>query len=165
MRFEDLNWMDVESYLKSDDRLMLVVGACEEHGYLSLLTDIKIPLALADAASERTHVLVAVGDGVGLAMLVCVAVGGTGVAVAGWNDGAHAVSRTNAAIRARAYGFIRCALCSHPLAGGVVGLSQVKPASMMHRSHRSPLGVLAKRTTPQLGLGESQGSAISLPFH
>lgn len=59
MRFEDLNWMDVENYLKSDDRLMLVVGACEEHGYLSLLTDIKIPLALADAASERTHVLVA----------------------------------------------------------------------------------------------------------
>jgi len=59
MRFEDLNWMDVENYLKSDDRLMLVVGACEEHGYLSLLTDIKIPLALADTASERTHVLVA----------------------------------------------------------------------------------------------------------
>ena len=59
MRFEDLNWMDVENYLKSDDRLILVVGACEEHGYLSLLTDIKIPLALADAASKRTHVLVA----------------------------------------------------------------------------------------------------------
>jgi hypothetical protein len=34
MRFEDLNWMDVENYLKTDDRLMLVVGACEEHGYL-----------------------------------------------------------------------------------------------------------------------------------
>ncbi len=59
MRFEDLNWMDVEGYLKTDDRLMLVAGACEEHGYLSLLTDIKIPLALADAASERTRVLVA----------------------------------------------------------------------------------------------------------
>ena len=59
MRFEDLNWMDVENHLKTDDRLMLVVGACEEHGYLSLLTDIKIPLALADAASKRTHVLVA----------------------------------------------------------------------------------------------------------
>lgn len=59
MRFEDLNWMDVESYLKDDDRLMLVIGACEQHGYLSLLTDIKIPLALADAASEQTGVLVA----------------------------------------------------------------------------------------------------------
>lgn len=59
MRFEDLNWMDVENYLKRDDRLMLVIGACEEHGYLSLLTDVKIPLAMATAASERTGVLVA----------------------------------------------------------------------------------------------------------
>lgn len=59
MRLEDLNWMDVENYLKTDDRLMLIVGACEEHGYLSLLTDIKIPQALADAASEQTGVLVA----------------------------------------------------------------------------------------------------------
>ena len=59
MRFEDLNWMDVESYLKNDDRLLIVIGACEEHGYLSLLTDIKIPLALATAASQQTHVLIA----------------------------------------------------------------------------------------------------------
>jgi creatinine amidohydrolase len=59
MRLEELNWFDVETYLKSEDRLMLVLGACEQHGYLSLLTDVKIPLALADAASERTGVLVA----------------------------------------------------------------------------------------------------------
>ena len=59
MRIEDLNWMDVEEYLKRDDRLMLVIGACEQHGYLSLLSDVKIPLALADAASQRTGVLVA----------------------------------------------------------------------------------------------------------
>jgi creatinine amidohydrolase len=59
MRIEELNWMDVEEYLERDDRLMLVIGACEQHGYLSLLTDIKIPLALADAASARTGVLVA----------------------------------------------------------------------------------------------------------
>jgi creatinine amidohydrolase len=59
MLLEDLNWMDVESYLKTDDRLMLVTGACEQHGYLSLLTDSKIPLALATAASQRTNVLVA----------------------------------------------------------------------------------------------------------
>ena len=59
MRFEDLNWMDVENYLKTDDRLLLVLGACEEHGYLSLLTDIRIPLAMATAASEKTGVLVA----------------------------------------------------------------------------------------------------------
>lgn len=58
MRFEDLNWMDVERYLAQDDRLMLVLGACEQHGYLSLLTDARIPLALADAASRETGVLV-----------------------------------------------------------------------------------------------------------
>lgn len=59
MRLEDLNWMDVERYLEQDDRLILVLGACEQHGYLSLLTDIKIPLALADSASNQTGVLVA----------------------------------------------------------------------------------------------------------
>jgi creatinine amidohydrolase len=59
MRFEELNWLDIENYLKSDDRLMLVFGACEQHGYLSLTTDVKIPLALADAASRQTSVLVA----------------------------------------------------------------------------------------------------------
>lgn len=59
MRLEDLNWMDVEQYLKKNDRLALVVGACEQHGYLSLLTDVKIPLAIADAVSRRSGVLVA----------------------------------------------------------------------------------------------------------
>lgn len=59
MRLEELNWMDVEAYLKRDDRLMLVLGACEQHGYLSLLTDARIPQALADAAAQRSGVLVA----------------------------------------------------------------------------------------------------------
>jgi creatinine amidohydrolase len=59
MRLEDLNWMDVEAYLKKDNRILLVIGACEQHGYLSLLTDVRIPQALADAASQRTGVLIA----------------------------------------------------------------------------------------------------------
>jgi creatinine amidohydrolase len=59
MRLEDLNWMAVEKYLQQEDRLILVTGSTEQHGYLSLLTDIKIPMALADAASESTSVLVA----------------------------------------------------------------------------------------------------------
>ncbi len=59
MRLDELNWMDVEKYLQDDDRLIIVLGACEQHGYLSLLTDVKIPLALADAASQQTGVLVA----------------------------------------------------------------------------------------------------------
>lgn len=59
MRFEDLNWFDLENYLEHDDRLMFVLGACEQHAYLSLATDVKIPLALADAASKLTGVPVA----------------------------------------------------------------------------------------------------------
>lgn len=59
MRFEDLNWMDVEEYLKTDDRLIIILGAAEQHGYLSLLTDVRIPLALADAASQASGVLIA----------------------------------------------------------------------------------------------------------
>jgi len=59
MRFEELNWFDVEKYLKEEDRLIVVLGACEQHAYLSLLSDVKIPLALADAASQASGVLVA----------------------------------------------------------------------------------------------------------
>ncbi len=58
MRISELNWMDVEEYLKTDDRVIVVLGACEQHGYLSLQTDTKIPLALADAASSRTNVII-----------------------------------------------------------------------------------------------------------
>ncbi len=59
MRLEEMNWMDVEAYLEHDDRILLIIGACEQHGYLSLLTDSKVPQALADAASQRSGVLVA----------------------------------------------------------------------------------------------------------
>lgn len=59
MRFEDLNWMDVDNYLKTDDRLILVLGSCEQHAYLSLATDVRIPSAIADAISERSGVPVA----------------------------------------------------------------------------------------------------------
>jgi creatinine amidohydrolase len=55
----DMNWMQVEAYLQTDDRLMIVTGACEQHGFLSLLTDILIPQAIAEAAASRTGVLVA----------------------------------------------------------------------------------------------------------
>lgn len=59
MRIDELNWMDVENYLKKEDRVILVLGACEQHGYLSLMTDTKIPAAIADAVSQRTGVVVA----------------------------------------------------------------------------------------------------------
>ena len=59
MLLQDLNWMDVEEYLKRDDRIILVTGSCEQHGYLSLLSDVRQPMAIATAAAERENVLVA----------------------------------------------------------------------------------------------------------
>ena len=48
MNFGDKNWQQVEEYIKHDDRVMLVLGACEQHSTLSLLTDSKIPLEILD---------------------------------------------------------------------------------------------------------------------
>ena len=59
MLLEDLNWMDVEEYLRHDDRIILVTGSCEQHGYLSLLSDVRQPMAIATAAAEKEHVIVA----------------------------------------------------------------------------------------------------------
>jgi creatinine amidohydrolase len=39
MRIGDLNWMQVENYLRTDDRVVLPVGSTEQHAYLSLATD------------------------------------------------------------------------------------------------------------------------------
>lgn len=59
MRLQDLNWMDVENYLKRDDRIILITGATEQHAYLSLMTDILVPQHIADAAAKRTNILIA----------------------------------------------------------------------------------------------------------
>jgi creatinine amidohydrolase len=59
MLFQNHNWMQMETYLKNDQRVMLVLGACEQHGYLSLLTDVQIPITLAKAASHQSGVLIA----------------------------------------------------------------------------------------------------------
>ena len=58
MRLSELNWFDVEAYLENDDRIMMVIGSCEQHGYLSLMTDTKIPAAIGDAASRKANVLI-----------------------------------------------------------------------------------------------------------
>lgn len=39
MQITDMNWMQLESYLKQDDRCVLPLGSTEQHGYLSLSTD------------------------------------------------------------------------------------------------------------------------------
>jgi len=59
MLFEDLNWMDVERYLERDDRVVVVTGSCEQHGYLSLASDVRVPLAVAREACRREGVLIA----------------------------------------------------------------------------------------------------------
>lgn len=57
--FEDMTWMDVERYLQQDDRLVLTIGSCEQHAYLSLATDARVPLAIAREACRREGVLAA----------------------------------------------------------------------------------------------------------
>lgn len=59
MRLAELTWMEIEGYLKKDDRVMIVLGATEQHGYISIGADVKIPLSIADAASQQTGVPVA----------------------------------------------------------------------------------------------------------
>lgn len=59
MRLQDLNWMDVERYLETDNRIILITGSTEQHGYLSLLSDILTPSRMALAVAEREKVLVA----------------------------------------------------------------------------------------------------------
>ena len=59
MLFENQSWMDVERYLEREDRVVVITGSCEQHGYLSLLTDIRAPLAVAQEACQREGVLIA----------------------------------------------------------------------------------------------------------
>jgi creatinine amidohydrolase len=39
MKISDLNWMQLEQYLKHDDRCVLPLGSTEQHAYLSLSVD------------------------------------------------------------------------------------------------------------------------------
>src|SRR2546421_11061487 len=39
MRVRDLNWMQLEAYLRGADRIVPPVGSTEQHAYLSLETD------------------------------------------------------------------------------------------------------------------------------
>ena len=52
MRVRDLNWMQLEEYLRRDDRIVLPVGSTEQHAYLSLETDNIIAERLAVEAAE-----------------------------------------------------------------------------------------------------------------
>jgi creatinine amidohydrolase len=52
MRVRDLNWMQLEGYLESDDRIVLPLGSTEQHGYLSLETDNILAERVAVEAAE-----------------------------------------------------------------------------------------------------------------
>jgi creatinine amidohydrolase len=58
MRIEDCNWMQVEHYLESDDRLVLPLGSIEQHGFLSLGVDRILSERVSVEAAEPTGVLV-----------------------------------------------------------------------------------------------------------
>jgi creatinine amidohydrolase len=49
MHINDMNWMQVEAYLKGDDRCILPIGSTEQHAYLSLAVD----LILAERVSRE----------------------------------------------------------------------------------------------------------------
>lgn len=52
MRIRDLNWMQLEDYLKRDDRIVLPLGSTEQHAYLSLETDNLLAERIAAEAAE-----------------------------------------------------------------------------------------------------------------
>ena len=56
MRITDMNWMQVEEYLKDDDRAVLPIGSIEQHGYLSLGVDAILAERVAVEAAESAGV-------------------------------------------------------------------------------------------------------------
>ena len=52
MRIRDCNWMQVEEYLRRDDRAVLPLGSTEQHAYLSLSVDSILSEQVAVEAAE-----------------------------------------------------------------------------------------------------------------
>ena len=52
MRIADMTWMQVEEYLKSDDRCVVPLGSTEQHAYLSLAVDAILADRVATDAAE-----------------------------------------------------------------------------------------------------------------
>ncbi len=52
MQINTMNWMQVEAYLKRDDRCVLPLGSTEQHAYLSLCTDNILAERVAIDAAE-----------------------------------------------------------------------------------------------------------------
>ena len=59
MKLENLTWVEVEEYLKSNQKMILPIGTCEQHGlHLPLNTDTLIADRVAGYLSEETGILV-----------------------------------------------------------------------------------------------------------
>ena len=58
MRISDMNWMQVEEYLRRDDRAVLPLGSTEQHAYLSLSVDHILSERIAVEAAEPLGVSV-----------------------------------------------------------------------------------------------------------
>jgi creatinine amidohydrolase len=56
VRIADLNWLQVEEYLRRDDRIVLPMGSTEQHAYLSLVTDNLLAERIAVEAAEPVRV-------------------------------------------------------------------------------------------------------------
>jgi creatinine amidohydrolase len=56
MRIADMNWMQVEDYLKRDDRCILPLGCTEQHAYLSLATDVILAERVALEAAHPLNI-------------------------------------------------------------------------------------------------------------
>ena len=56
MRIAAMNWMQVEAYLKRDDRVVLPIASTEQHAYLSLATDLILAERVSVEAAEPTGV-------------------------------------------------------------------------------------------------------------
>jgi len=52
VRIADMNWMQVEQYLKRDDRAVLPLGSTEQHSYLRLTVDCILPERVAADAAD-----------------------------------------------------------------------------------------------------------------
>jgi creatinine amidohydrolase len=58
LNIETLNWMQVEEYLRGDDRLVVPLGSVEQHGYLSLGVDRILSERVAEEAAAPLGVIV-----------------------------------------------------------------------------------------------------------
>ena len=53
MKIKDMNWMEVEDYVKRDDRCVVPIGSTEQHAQLSLLVDVPVGVGCAELRPVR----------------------------------------------------------------------------------------------------------------